>query len=319
MESDSSLRIPVIDFSTAELDRRSEGWRYLSAAVREACEIHGCFEAVYDKITPQLQGGTFSVLKELFELPLEIKKMNVNPKPYHGYAGQYSMAPLYESFGIEDALEFKSMEAFVQLMFPHGNEVFCNNLRLITEPMDELKKMIEMSILDSYDLGEKYLLDSSIMTCKTLLRITRYKAPPNGEYMNGLNAHTDKPLSALLCSNQTFGLEIETKDGKWIQFFPSPNSFIFIVGDPLMAWSNGRFHAAKHRVMMKGHEERYSLAAFQVPIEGTIVKPPKEFVDEENYPQIFKEFNYMDFITFSYSKEGMAIESAKQLFSFAAN
>lgn len=72
----------------------------------------------------------------------------------------------------------------------------------------------------------------------------------------------------------------------------------------------------KHRVMMSGEKDRYSLAAFAVPVEGTIIKAPKELVDEE-YPQILKEFDYMDFTKFSYSEEGRAIDSARQVFVFA--
>ncbi|KAK3006294.1 hypothetical protein RJ639_015596 [Escallonia herrerae] len=173
------------------------------------------------------------------------------------------------------------------------------------EQLDELNSLIEKSILDSFGLGDKI---ESIMPSKTLLRVQRYKAPPNGDYLNGLDAHTDKLLSAILCADQVFGLEVQTKDGQWHKLSPSPNSFIFIVGDPLMAWSNGRLHSAKHRVMMKGHEERFSLAAFPAPVEGTVIRPQKELVDEE-HPQFYKEFDYMDFLKFSLSKDGMAIDA----------
>lgn len=74
----------------------------------------------------------------------------------------------------------------------------------------------------------------------------------------------------------------------------------------------------QNTVMMKGHEDRYSMAAFQVPIEGTIITPPEELVDQKN-PRILKDFDYMDFARFSHSAEGMAIESAKQVFAFAGN
>ncbi|ONI34247.1 hypothetical protein PRUPE_1G470900 [Prunus persica] len=155
-------------------------------------------------------------------------------------------------------------------------------------------------ILDSYGLGEK---SNSIVPCKTLIQVMKYSAPPSGEYMKGLQAHTDKQFSTILCDDQVSGLEFETKDGQWNKLSLSPSSFIFLVGDPLMAWSNGRMHPVKPR-------------AFAVPVEGTIIKAPKELVDEE-YPQILKEFEYMDFTKFSYSEEGRAIDSARQVFVFA--
>lgn len=97
--------------------------------------------------------------------------------------------------------------------------------------LDELKDMIDMMILDSYGLGEK---SNSIVPCKTLLRVMKYSAPPSGEYMKGLPAHTDKQFSTILCEDQVSGLEFETKDGQWNKLSLSPSSFIFFVGDPLM-------------------------------------------------------------------------------------
>lgn len=83
----------------------------------------------------------------------------------------------------------------------------------------------------------------------------------------------------------------------------------------LQAWRNGRMHPVKHRVMMRGEKERISLGIFPVPTEGTIIKPPKELMDEE-HPQILKEFDFMEFFRFFSSEEGVAIDSAKPVASF---
>ncbi|BFG18788.1 hypothetical protein CerSpe_050620 [Prunus speciosa] len=311
MGSDSQCRIPVIELSinSVGFERGTDDWHHLSKSVREACENYGCFEVVYDNIPLQLRAETFSVIKELFSLPLEAKQKNINPKPYHGYYGQN----LYESFGLEDSSNYNSLKSFTELMWPSGHDQFCNTVVTMMKKLDELKDMIHMMILDSYGLGEK---SNSIVPCKMLLRVMKYSAPPSGEYMKGLQAHTDKLFSTILCDDQVSGLEFETKDGQWNKLSLSPSSFIFFVGDPLMAWSNGRMHPVKHRVMMSGEKDRYSLGAFAVPVEGTIIKAPKELVDEE-YPQILKEFDYMDFAKFSYSEEGRAIDSARQVFVFA--
>ncbi|CAK9185401.1 unnamed protein product [Ilex paraguariensis] len=290
MGSDPSSQIPVINFSlvSPELDRGTKEWHLLCEKVREACESYGYFET---------------------------KKKNVNPNPFYAYAGQYATASLYESLGIEDASDPDSVRRFEELMWPQGNDFFSKTISSITQQMDELNRTTRTLILDAYGLGETL---NSIMPCTTLLRLTKYKASPNGEYMEGITAHTDKLLSALLCANQVFGLEVEAKDGQWIKLFPSPNSFIYMVGDPLMAWSNGRMHAANHRVMMEGYEDRYSLGAFPAPMEGTTIKPIKELVDEE-HPQILEEFDYMEFIRFSLSKESLTMDSAGQAFAFAGN
>ncbi|TYI48399.1 hypothetical protein E1A91_D13G245800v1 [Gossypium mustelinum] len=139
-----------------------------------------------------------------------------------------------------------------------------------------------------------------------------------GEYESGLFAHTEKPVSTVICEDQVSGLEIEVKDGQWIKLSNlSPSSFVFVVGDPLKAWSNGRLKAVNHRVMMSGDKDRYSIATFAIPGEGTIIKAPKELIDEQ-HPQLYKDFNFMDFFRFAFSDRAKNIESGQQLHAFAS-
>ncbi|KAL6216929.1 hypothetical protein ACLB2K_010147 [Fragaria x ananassa] len=317
MGSDPHYEIPAIEFSTcsAKLDRGTEKWFSLCKRVREACENYGFFEVVYDKIPVEFRAEVFSVTREFYSLPLETKKKNVNPKSFHGYYGQFPQAPLYESFAIEDASNYESLTSFTHQMWSDGHDQFSNTMSGMVNKLDELKEMIDLMIRDSYGLGEN---PDSIMPSKTKIRVQKYSAPPSGEYMNGLNAHTDKQWTAILCDNQVSGLEFETKDrSQWLKLYLPPTSFVFIVGDSLMAWSNGRMHSVKHRVMMCGEKERYSFGVFGIPVEGTIIKAPKELVDEE-HPQLFKDFEYMDFTKFSTSKETMAsMESAVHIWAFA--
>ncbi|XP_050365268.1 probable 2-oxoglutarate-dependent dioxygenase AOP1 [Argentina anserina] len=315
MGSECQYQIPTIDFSnhSSEVDRGTEEWYSLCKRVREACENNGFFEIVYDKIPLQLRAETFSMIRQVFGLPLETKKKYCNPRPYGGYLGQNSKLPLFESFGLEDSSNYESLRSFTQLMWPNGHDQFCNTVISMVKKLDELKHMIEVMILDSYGLGDN---SKSILTSATLLRIMKYSSPPLGEYMQGLHAHTDKALSTILCDDQVSGLEIETKDGKWVKLSFSPTSLVFIVGDLLMAWSNGRMHAAKHRVMMSGEKERYSLGQFVDPVEGTIIKAPKELVDEE-HPRILKDIDYTNFSKFFYSDEGRFIDTQMQIFAFA--
>ncbi|EOY31392.1 Gibberellin 3-beta-dioxygenase, putative [Theobroma cacao] len=85
----------------------------------------------------------------------------------------------------------------------------------------------------------------------------------------------------------------------------------------MKAWSNGRMKAAKHRVMMSGDRDRYSLGAFAIPLVGTIIKAPKELVNEE-HPQVFKEFEFMDFLFYANSEEAKRIDSAEQIYAYAS-
>ena len=54
-----------------------------------------------------------------------------------------------------------------------------------------------------------------------------------------------------------------------------------------------------------------------MPVKGTIIRTPKEMVDEE-HPQVFKDFDFMDFLNYAISKESLPTDSAKKVFIYAA-
>ncbi|KAL6215168.1 hypothetical protein ACLB2K_014599 [Fragaria x ananassa] len=312
MGSDSQYQIPVIAFTinSREVDRGTDEWYHLCKMVREACENYGCFEILYNKIPSQLRAETFSVSRQLFSLPLEKKKKNLNPKPYQGYLAPSDKAPLYESFGLEEASNYESLRSLTEELSPNGHD---HTVISMMKQLDELKEMINLMILDSYGLGEN---STSTLQSKTLLRIMKYRAPPSKDYTTALPAHTDKGLGTILCDDQVSGLEVETKDGQWVTLSLSPRSLVFFVADALMAWSNGRMHSVKHRVMMRGEKERYSLGIFAVPFEGAIIKAQKELVDEE-HPQILHDFDFTEFTKFFASEKGRAVAPEKQVFAYA--
>ena len=112
-------KIPVLDFSGEDLDdreRESESWKLLCSKVREACESHGCFLLMYDKIPTSLHKDMLMAMKVLFDLLEETKSKYHNPKPYHSYRGKCLMVPLHESFGIDDITRLEGAQEFTQLI-----------------------------------------------------------------------------------------------------------------------------------------------------------------------------------------------------------
>ncbi|KAG4113219.1 hypothetical protein ERO13_D13G210200v2 [Gossypium hirsutum] len=312
----AEIEFPVIEFRSADLERGTDGWHRLCKRVREACETFGCFEVAYKKISTEVREETFGLMKELIEVPVERKQKNASPMPYHGWVGPCNQVSLlYEGFGLGDASNYDSVKSFAQLMWPDGHPRFCNTIHTMATQIEELNKLIWLMLIDSYGLGEKW--ESVMINYKTLVRFMKYMAPPPGEYERGLFAHTDKPVSTIICDDHVSGLEIEVNDGQWIKLSLSPSSFCFVVGDPLKAWSNGRLKAVNHRVMMSGDKDRLSLAAFAIPVEGTIIKAPRELIDEQ-HPQLYKDFNFMDFFLFAFSDPAKHIDSGEQLQAFAS-
>ncbi|KAI4337364.1 hypothetical protein L6164_015792 [Bauhinia variegata] len=113
----------------------------------------------------------------------------------------------------------------------------------------------------------------------------------NKESNQGLVPHTDKSSLTILCQNEVQGLEVLSKQGKWIPLNIPRGVFVVIVGDVLKAWSNGRLHAVTHRVMMRGDKDRYSIGFFAVPKEEMEIEVPHELVDEQ-HPLLYHPFKY---------------------------
>ncbi|PON57955.1 Oxoglutarate/iron-dependent dioxygenase [Parasponia andersonii] len=163
--------------------------------------------------------------------------------------------------------------------------------------MLELCLVILRMITES--LGMKKHYDSLVENTSSVLRLMKYRvAPPSSDSVQlGLVAHTDKSALTILCQNQVQGLELLTKQGNWIQVKLPEASFIVFVGDALKAWSNGRLHAATHRVMLKGDKERYSCGVFLVPKEEVTIEVPQELIDKD-HPLLYRPFKFSDYFSY---------------------
>ena len=124
MGSETSFRLPVIDFSKQDLKPASPEWDSVKTQVRQALEEYGCFEALYDKAPLELRKAVFGGLEELFDLPLETKMLNVSEKPSHAYIAPHRNASLYESIGIEEPNIAENVESLTSSFFPQGNTSF---------------------------------------------------------------------------------------------------------------------------------------------------------------------------------------------------
>ncbi|KAI7992210.1 putative 2-oxoglutarate-dependent dioxygenase AOP1.2 [Camellia lanceoleosa] len=127
------------------------------------------------------------------------------------------------------------------------------------------------------------------------LRSMKYRLPKENEDPLGLAIHVDKAIITILCQNSVQGLEVLTKEGKWIKLNIPKGALVVIVGDGLQAWTNGRVKAVKHRVVMSGDKERLSCGFSSIPKDGVSVEIPPQLVDEE-HPLRYRSFVYSDYL-----------------------
>ncbi|XP_056861868.1 probable 2-oxoglutarate-dependent dioxygenase AOP1 isoform X2 [Raphanus sativus] len=287
-------------------------WDKVKADVRKALEDYGCFEALFPKVSYELDKSVFEAIEELFGLPIQAKERNVSPKPYHGYLSR----DLYESLGIDDANLAERVNDFTQQLWPdHGNKRISETMHGVSDKLAELDVMVRRMILESFGI-EKYI-DEHLDSTNYLFRMMKYTPPPphdGADTKLGLPCHTDKNIMTILHQYQIEGLEIQTKDEKWFKVKPSQHfSFIVMVGDSMCAFLNGRLSSTYHRVLMTAKKTRYTTALFSTPKTGVIIDSAEELIDEE-HPRVFKPFEFNDYRDFYNTEDGYAAQSTLHAF-----
>ncbi|PWA97454.1 isopenicillin N synthase [Artemisia annua] len=296
MGSEAPFQLPVVDFSA--LNKQNPDiviWESAKTKAIEALQEYGCFEATFDEISPDLQKSVFSELENLFNLPLETKQRNANDREFHGYIGQIPFMPLYESMGIDTPYVQEKVDEFTNVMWPQGNPKFSKSIQAYSKKLWELDEMVKKMVFEGLNL-RKYL-EEHLEATSYHLKVMKYRVADPSESTMGLDSHADTSILTILHQNGVQGLELRTKDETWVTVNVSPNSFVVMAGESFNVLSNGRLHAPFHRVVMNANKTRLSVGLFSMPKVGSIVKPPKEMVDEE-HPLLFKPFDYGEFMDY---------------------
>ncbi|PIA65342.1 hypothetical protein AQUCO_00100666v1 [Aquilegia coerulea] len=304
MSTISSNKVSVIDFSSKDLKPGTSSWTLVRTKVRAALEEYGCFELVLND-TVQLHQDMLDSLKHLFDLPLETKAKHVSDDGFEGYTGNTQVMPLFEYMNINDIVSnHELLQRFTNLMWPEGNPSFCETMYSYCKLLSELEAIVKRMVFESFGM-EKYY-DSYVELTSYMGRPMKYRAPTTKETTLGMVTHTDFGFITILGQNHVNGLNIQAKNGEWISVTPSASSFVVVIGDAFMAWSNGRLHSPPHGVWMSGDEIRYSMGLFSSSKD--IVQTPQELIDEE-HPLLFKPFHHMALRIFARTEEGRKAES----------
>lgn len=166
------------------------------------------------------------------------------------------------------------------------------------------KKVLEivlMSLGDSFE--RKY--ESEFKKCHGYLRINNYLPPKSKENqeVEGLGMHTDMSCITIVYQDQKGGLQVRSKQGKWMEISPCEGTLVVNIGDMLQAWSNDKLRSSEHRVALKQPTaNRFSLAFFWCFEDDKAIIAPNDVVGEENM-RLYKPFVCLDYLKFRESNE----------------
>jgi isopenicillin N synthase-like dioxygenase len=115
-------------------------------------------------------------------------------------------------------------------------------------------------------IDEDYFIDT-VRDGNSILRLLHYP-PIEGEPGSNVRAgaHEDINTITLLLGAEEAGLELLTKEGRWIPVSPKPGELVVNIGDMLQRLTNGMLRSTSHRVVNppaeRRNRSRYSMPFF---------------------------------------------------------
>ncbi|KAL5730515.1 hypothetical protein ACHQM5_003322 [Ranunculus cassubicifolius] len=274
--------LPIIDLKN--IHNQSE-------ELMQACKEWGTFRIINHNVPMTLLSEMKSVVRSLFDLPVEIKRRNTDVIPGSGYRSPNKVNPLYEALGLYDMGSSEAVEDFCNQLAvsPEQRETIVSYSRALHElVMDVWNKITE-------SMGVK---SDPVNGWKCQFRINNYHFTEEVVGTTGVQIHTDSGFLTILQEDDCVGgLEVMPRSSSTSTSFlpidPIPGTLLVNLGDMATAWSNGTLYNVKHRVQCKKAAIRVSIALFLLGPKEAVEAPP-EFVDDD-HPRLYVPFTYEDF------------------------
>ncbi|KAF4386708.1 hypothetical protein F8388_006663, partial [Cannabis sativa] len=170
----------------------------------------------------------------------------------------------------------------------------------LASPYFESLRILLMCLGD--DFKNKFF-ESEFNKCHGYLRINNYSAPESIEdEVEGLGMHTDMSCVTIVYQDKIGGLQVRSKEGKWMDISPCEGTLLVNIGDMLQAWSNEKLRSSAHRVVLRRPQNRFSIAFFWCFEDDKVILAPNDVVGKEN-KRIYNPFVCLDYLKFRENNE----------------
>jgi isopenicillin N synthase-like dioxygenase len=276
--------IPVIDVSglaSADLDARLQ----VAAELGRACREVGFFYVSGHGISPAVRAAMFAAAREFFAQPFEVKEaVSITRSPHNrGYAAigserldQTAPVDQKEAFNIGLELAPDDPELLAGVPFRGINHwPDLPGWRATVQTYYDACQRLQLDIHRGFslDLGldEDFFADKLDRPISTLRMLHYPPGTPSEPGEVGAGTHTDYGNVTILATDGVAGLQVQRRDGVWIDAPHIDGTFVCNIGDCLMRWTNDIYVSTPHRVLRPA-SERYSLAFFADPNPDAVVE-----------------------------------------------
>ena len=150
---------------------------------------------------------------------------------------------------------------YPELVSSSHSVLFNNIMSIFYSILDKLEDELPNSVTHKFPMR---LVDTVKDIKRSCLRVNHYP-PTKSDGRVRAASHTDISFMTLLVTDQQEGLEVLTKDNKWIPVPSEYNSMVINIGDQMEQITRGYFKSTYHRVVNPKKENnisRYSMPLF---------------------------------------------------------
>ena len=140
-------------------------------------------------------------------------------------------------------------------LWPSRPEGFHQALSALYGGFDALAQQLLEAVALGLGLPRAWFADKTALG-DSILRLAHYPPVPAGASGVRAGAHEDINVITLLLGAEEAGLEILTRQGRWLAVAPPPGSLVVNVGDMLQRLTNHLLPSTTHRVVNPSPERR---------------------------------------------------------------
>lgn len=290
--------VPVIDISSYR-SGDAVARRRLAEEVDRTCREIGFMVIAGHGVDAGLIDAVQEVSRAFFDLPLEEKMRIVRPAPdvTRGYMPMKAEVLVRSRGGdapgdLNESLMIGPVDTDGSAYYtaPEAGRHFATNLwperpaglREIYERYYRVMDALGIDLMRLFALAlglPEHHFDSSVDRSISRLRVRNYPAPlePLEPGQLRASAHSDYgSITILKSEDRPGGLQVQGKDGDWLDVPHRPGCFVVNIGDMLARWTNDRWVSTLHRVVNPPSDRvadsrRQSIVFFQNPNYDAVV------------------------------------------------
>jgi isopenicillin N synthase-like dioxygenase len=276
--------IPLIDIAALRTGARN-GVDEVAARIVEACETAGFFYVTGHGVSDSTIGGVFDAAHWFFGSPQAFRDaLDVKTSPnFRGYVPMGIIGPnkprrMLEAFQM--MLDLPPDDPDVRAgnimagpnRWPDGAPAFRAAMEAYFAAMIDLTRLLLSAFARGLRLPDD-IFSAHFRKPLTQLRLLHYPPQPPDSDAEGVEAHTDTGAFTILLQDDVGGLEVRTRDGRWIAAPPISGALVINIADMMQRWTNGRFVSTPHRVRNRTGRDRISVPFFANPDYLAVITP----------------------------------------------